>query len=152
MFLFIFSQCNILSSTLGIILLSNWSYHFKISNSEYKMGCIKMMNYDFCFSIILACIADTFLCALGLCYMHILHIFPSFFVCVFNILRLSVQYPHYQYSWVVIAHIKFYAEGMHTLAGRKIQVLKCLTLGVELNIFYVLVHACIKVTCNAIVL
>lgn len=48
---------------------------------------------------------------------------------------------------------RLYAEGKHTPVGRKIQVLKYSTLGVELTIYCLLVHAYMnQMTCNAIVL
>jgi len=48
---------------------------------------------------------------------------------------------------------RLYAEGKHTPVGRKVQVQKYSTLGVELTIFCLPVHAyMIQMTCNAIVL
>lgn len=84
-----------------------------------------------------------------ICVIH--HIFlPSYLllsnfnICFFNSIEIVSK---------LIFTYWYYAEEKPTPVGHKIQVLKYLTLGVELTIFYVPVHAYMnQMTCNAIVL
>jgi len=55
-------------------------------------------------------------------------------IILFNMISINLVTSYLYIS-------RLHAEGKHTPVGRKIQVLKYLTLGVELTIFFLPVHA-----------